>query len=89
MKIKNEELELTIQNNNRCRSARQARRGRAAMWFARMREIVDNATDWQPIPPARPEQLDMVLAPAARVVRPAQTEVRATESRPEEKHLVE
>ena len=27
-------------------------------WFQRMRQIVDRALDWQPVPPPRPEQID-------------------------------
>jgi hypothetical protein len=34
----------------------QRRGGRAGWWFQRMRQIVDRATDWEPAPPARPEQ---------------------------------
>jgi hypothetical protein len=26
-------------------------------WFQRMRQIVDHAFDWQPVPPPRPEQI--------------------------------
>jgi hypothetical protein len=33
------------------------RASRAQWWFARMRQVVDRAMDWQPIPPARPEQI--------------------------------
>ncbi len=36
---------------------RQRRVSRANWWFARMREVVDRAFDWQPAPPARPEQI--------------------------------
>jgi hypothetical protein len=36
---------------------RQKRQSRAAWWFARMRKVVDKALDWQPTPPARPEQI--------------------------------
>jgi hypothetical protein len=35
----------------------QPRANRAQWWFARMRQVVDRAMDWQPIPPARPEQI--------------------------------
>jgi len=35
----------------------QRRGSRAQWWFARMRQVVDRAIDWQPIPPARPEQI--------------------------------
>ena len=36
---------------------RQRRLSRANWWFKRMRQIVDRACDWQPAPPARPEQI--------------------------------
>jgi hypothetical protein len=29
----------------------------AGWWFQRMRSMVDKAFDWQPAPPARPEQI--------------------------------
>ena len=50
MKNKNEQLEL-IQNQN-CKSPlrRNRRRDRAAFWFARMRQLVDSATDWRRLP---------------------------------------
>lgn len=35
----------------------QRRASRAQWWFARMRQVVDRAMDWQPLPPARPEQI--------------------------------
>ena len=35
----------------------QRRASRAQWWFARMRQVVDRAMDWQPAPPARPEQI--------------------------------
>ena len=34
-----------------------SRQSRASWWFHRMRQIVDRACDWQPVPPARPEQI--------------------------------
>jgi hypothetical protein len=36
---------------------RQRKQSRAQWWFQRMRQIVDRATGWQPIPPARPVQI--------------------------------
>lgn len=35
----------------------QRRTSRAQWWFARMRQVVDRAIDWQPVPRARPEQI--------------------------------
>jgi hypothetical protein len=35
----------------------QRRASRAQWWFARMRQVVDRAMDWQPAAPARPEQI--------------------------------
>jgi hypothetical protein len=32
-------------------------KSRSALWFARMRLMVDRAMDWSPTPPARPEQI--------------------------------
>jgi hypothetical protein len=54
----NEQMELGIGNKNACRSVhrRQRRQSRANWWFERMREVVDKAIDWQPTPPARPQQ---------------------------------
>ena len=34
----------------------RSRRSRASWWFQRMRQIVDRACDWQPVPAPRPEQ---------------------------------
>ena len=36
---------------------RETRIQRAAWWFARMREAVNNAMDWQPAIEPRPEQI--------------------------------
>ena len=35
---------------------RQRRVSRSRWWFAQMRRAVETALDWQPAPPARPEQ---------------------------------
>jgi len=37
----------------------QRRIARAQWWFAQMRQVVDRAWDWEPAPPARPEQVCM------------------------------
>ncbi|HEX4263569.1 MAG TPA: hypothetical protein VH597_04455 [Verrucomicrobiae bacterium] len=55
----NEQMELEIGKANACTSNRrpQRRLSRANWWFQQMREVVDKAVDWQPAPPARPEQI--------------------------------
>jgi hypothetical protein len=55
----NEQMELGIGKTKPCRSVKrsQRRQGRANWWFQQMREVVDKAIDWQPAPPARPEQI--------------------------------
>jgi hypothetical protein len=53
------QLELGFAAAEACRSVGQhpRRQSRASWWFQRMRQIVDLACDWQPVPPARPEQI--------------------------------
>jgi hypothetical protein len=55
----NEQMELEIGKARACRSAKrpQRRLSRANWWFQQMREVVERAVDWQPAPPARPEQI--------------------------------
>ena len=55
----NQQMELGLDKARICRSSNRPRRRltRANWWFARMREVVDKAMDWQPAPPARPEQI--------------------------------
>ena len=36
---------------------------RARWWFEQMHRVVDRACDWQPAPPARPDQSYLALAP--------------------------
>lgn len=50
------QLELGLANARPSLKHRQQRQNRARWWFDRMRQAVDRALDWQPIPPARPEQ---------------------------------
>jgi len=54
----NEQMELGFGRARICPSAKrpQRRLSRANWWFQQMREVVDRAVDWQPVPPARPEQ---------------------------------
>jgi hypothetical protein len=55
----NEQMELGISKTRSCASAKrpQRRLSRANWWFQQMREVVDKAVDWQPAPPARPQQI--------------------------------
>jgi hypothetical protein len=55
----NQQMELGFGNQRACASLnrRQRRLSRANWWFERMRRAVDQAFDWQPAPPARPEQI--------------------------------
>ncbi len=41
---------------------RERRLSRARWWFEQMHRVVDRACDWQPAPPARPEQVYLALA---------------------------
>jgi hypothetical protein len=43
----------------------QILRSRAQGWFDLMRRVVDNAVEWKPVPPARPEQTALDLRRAA------------------------
>jgi hypothetical protein len=57
------QLELGFNPDSRRRGANAARRegriARAGWWFARMRDIVEDAMDWQAAGAARPEQIWM------------------------------
>jgi len=51
------QLEMSFESRAvRC-SPQKRRLSRARWWFQRMRQLVDSAIDWQPAPPARPEQM--------------------------------
>ena len=54
----NEQMELGLGKGRVCPSVnrRQRRLSRANWWFERMRRVVDEVFDWQPVPPPRPEQ---------------------------------
>lgn len=41
---------------------RSSRFNRARWWFNQMHALVDQAIDWKPAPPARPEQIYLTLA---------------------------
>jgi len=65
MTTTNQQLELGF-NGNQTRifgRRRETRAVRAQWWFARMREAVENAIDWQAAAQPRPEQMWM---PGAR-----------------------
>ena len=54
-----DQLELGLNNARLVANSlhhRQRRVSRAKWWFAQMRRAVDKAVEWQPAPPARPEQ---------------------------------
>ncbi len=51
------QLEMSFGQAVQISARRQRRQTRAHLWFQRMRQIVDRATDWQPCPPPRPEQI--------------------------------
>jgi len=55
----NQQMELGFGSARVCPSVnRRGRRlSRSSWWFDRMRRVVDRAFDWQPAPPARPEQI--------------------------------
>jgi len=57
----NQQLELGFNaNRNQLSGPRsQHRSTRAAWWFARMRQAVDGAFDWQPTPTPPPQQIEM------------------------------
>lgn len=57
------ELTLVAPAPTHHRAARRQRRMPSAhWWFDQMRKAVDNAIDWQPAPPARPEQVSLFTA---------------------------
>lgn len=57
----NEQLELGFNPDIQCRGANGARQEsrmtRAAWWFARMRNVVEQAMDWNAAGEPRPEQI--------------------------------
>ncbi|HEY5915514.1 MAG TPA: hypothetical protein VJA21_33435 [Verrucomicrobiae bacterium] len=55
----NGQLEMSFAGGRGCLAGprRQRRLTRARWWFGVMRQVVDRATDWQPAPPPRPEQI--------------------------------
>ena len=51
------QLEMSFESGTACLGRRQRRLTRAHWWFQRMREVVEDAIDRQPLPPPRPEQM--------------------------------
>ncbi|HVM47927.1 MAG TPA: hypothetical protein VMU04_07860 [Candidatus Acidoferrum sp.] len=53
------QLELALAAGAGARRSEQGsrRRSRASWWFQRMRQAVDRACDWQPVPVPPPEQI--------------------------------
>lgn len=52
-------MELGFNDLRLCPSTQrlQRRLTRARRWFQQMRDELDKAIDWKPVPPARPEQI--------------------------------
>jgi hypothetical protein len=57
--INQEQMELGLAGANRCpRVVRRERRlNRAHWWFDHMRQVVEQAMDWEPAPRFQPEQI--------------------------------
>jgi hypothetical protein len=51
------QMEMSFETAAGRMSPRQRRLTRAQWWFQRMRQVVDRAIDWQPVPEPRPEQM--------------------------------
>ena len=59
LSMTDKQLELSLGSQPLCAAPRPNRHPfpfPSRWWFQQMRQIVDNAFDWQPAPPARPEQ---------------------------------
>jgi hypothetical protein len=64
------QLELRFENARGRRVVNPRRSGsRARWWFARMREVVDQAVDWQPVSKPRPEQTWFPVPPSRAMNR--------------------
>jgi hypothetical protein len=64
MNTNKQQLEMSFDGTTRFYPRiRRRRQSRAQWWFARMREVVDQAFDWRPAPPTRPVQTYLTLAP--------------------------
>jgi hypothetical protein len=51
------QLELELAAANRPPLKQEARSNRASWWFKQMRQVVDQAFEWEPAPRFRPEQI--------------------------------
>lgn len=80
------QMEMSFGRGSRVNGRVQARTNRAQWWFRRMRQIVDLATDWQPVPPPRPVQ---IWFPAAKSSRPVPVQHRNRRTRIEERQMCE
>jgi len=63
-KMNRQQLEMSFEGPVAFRPVirRHRRMVRARWWFEQMRQVVDRAWDWEPAPPARPEQVSLTLA---------------------------
>ena len=52
-----QQLEMSFEQSIHLRrvTRRQRRMTRARWWFTQMRQVVDRAWDWEPVPPAKPD----------------------------------
>ena len=68
MTISRSQLELEFEQARAFQSPLRAPRrpSRAQWWFQQMRQVVDQALDWEPLPPGRPEQTWLTLPRRAR-----------------------
>lgn len=64
MNINKEQLEMGLEGNvkTNCRPRGAQPQKRAQWWFNQMRVLVNRAVDWNPAPPARPEQIYFPLS---------------------------
>jgi hypothetical protein len=81
------QMEMSFGSAAGSRTRRQHRPSRARWWFERMRQIVDRATDWQPVPPPRPEQIWFPVADA-RLVPITSVHASASQVKPSEERQI-
>ena len=56
-----EQLEISFTGCSKHVLRPRSRMSRAAWWFRRMHQVVNQALDWTPTPPRRPEQIYLAL----------------------------
>jgi len=56
-----EQLEIGFAGCSKQMRRPRSRMSRAAWWFRRMHQVVNQALDWTPAPPRRPEQIYLAL----------------------------